>query len=138
MDKIRFYIDLNGVLLGDSGLAQGAQEFLEHCLANYDCYWLTDWCKEGDATPVINELRHYANGHFIELAKKIKPTLWYGFKTEAIDFSRDFYWLDDDPVMHELETLKQHKALDKWIRVDIKHNQDDLERILSELRNIKK
>jgi hypothetical protein len=136
MDKRLLYIDLNGVLIENGALARNAYEFLEYCLVNYDCHWLTDWCKEGDATPVINELRHYATWHFIELAKKVKPTLWYGFKTEAIDFSKDFYWLDDAPIIYEQDVLKKHNMLSRWIRVDIKHNQDDLKRVMSELQNL--
>ncbi len=130
MDAKILYIDLNGVLLANDGLARHAHELLEYCLADYDCYWLTDWCKEGDTAPVINELRHYAKPPFVELAKKIKPTTWNSFKTEALDFSKNFYWLDDSPIMHEQNVLREHNMFDRWIKVDIKHDPDDLKRVL--------
>lgn len=49
----------------------------------------------------------------------IKPTRWKTFKTEAIDFKSDFYWIEDQLMAHEKEILEKNNVLDRWIKVTI-------------------
>jgi len=54
--------------------------------------------------------------------EQIKPTTWNTWKTEAIDFSQDFRWLDDDIYSPELNALADHNCKDKLIKVDLHKN----------------
>lgn len=57
------------------------------------------------------------------MVKTIRPTVWDMNKTEAIDFSQDFRWFDDSPMVSELLEMKKNKAEAKLIDVDLnKHN----------------
>ncbi|MCK4881588.1 MAG: hypothetical protein KAS92_01040 [Candidatus Omnitrophica bacterium] len=131
------YLDVDGVLLGkdDPGsmeivLARHAGEFLEYCLRHYECYWLTTHCKEGDASPVIKQLRAYVDGAISGLIDAVKPTVWKTLKTEAIDLSSDFYWIDDGILQCEKEILKRNNVFSRWIEVNTRKYPDDLKRAI--------
>ena len=87
---MNIFIDVDGILLGKSAttrqtvLAHHASEFIEFCLLNFDCYWLTTHCKEGINTQVIDYLTPYADAKILSLAQQIKPTFFKTFKTEAL------------------------------------------------------
>jgi hypothetical protein len=137
----KLYIDLDGVLIGKNGphdinntIAKHAEAFLKYSLKNYDCYWLTTHCKEGDNQQVLHRLTIYADEGILSLASDIKPTSWRTLKTEAIDFQSDFYWMDDGPLEVEMKTLRERNVSDRFILVDTRRNPDDLRRVLSILR----
>jgi hypothetical protein len=50
-----------------------------------------------------------------EVLDKIKPTDWGSWKTDAIDFTQDFRWIDDDVYEPERKALSDHNASDKLI-----------------------
>ena len=52
-------------------------------------------------------------------------------KTEAIDMSEQFVWLDDRPFLAEIEILKIHNCENKLIIVDL-NNPNELKRIIKE------
>lgn len=56
----------------------------------------------------------------------IKPTSFQLDKTEAIDFSRTFFWLDDELFDSEKNTLRQHQKYDSWIEINLKKNPNQL------------
>lgn len=64
--------------------------------------------------------------------KLIKPLDWQEWKTEAIDFSKDFRWIDDDVYEPEIEMLKKHNCEDKLIRVNLQENPNQLKDILGQ------
>jgi hypothetical protein len=135
------YLDIDGVLLGKNNpndteiiLAKHAKEFLEFCLENFKCYWLTTHCKDGDASPLIQQLREYADDSVIELIRRFCPAIWKTLKTEAIDFASDFYWIDDDPLQCEIDQLKQNKVFDRWIEVNTRKRPDGLSLAIKTLR----
>lgn len=137
----KLYIDVDGVLLGKNDpdnievvLARHAEEFLRFCLKSYDCYWLTTHCTEGNNANVIRWLKKYAGDTIIELVKGIKPTTWRTFKTEAIDFSSQFFWIDDEPLQHEKNILEKNNSFGRWIKVDTCKDPDDLKRAMEILR----
>ena len=47
-------------------------------------------------------------------------------KTDGINFSEKFIWLDDDLWEDELQVLEQHSATDNFILIDLKKNPDQL------------
>lgn len=130
----RLYLDIDGVLLTKKNAKQAdnLEEFIDFALANYYCYWLTTHCK-GDSIPAINYLSKFTNDTLLNKLRKIKPTNWDMLKTEGIDFSTDFYWLDDYPFQAELNYLKDHGLLERFILVDLT-NANELLRIISILQ----
>lgn len=115
-NKMDAYVDIDGVLFSYPTTKQHASDFegekdrlnlrpratsfLYWMDANFNCFWLTKWRQEA-----------------IQLAKCIyaKPAmLWpvcdfQSHKTESIDFTRDFVWIDDDPSDEDYEALKRYK-----------------------------
>lgn len=130
---MNLFIDIDGVLLGrcpvtsKPALANHAYEFIEFCLNNYHCYWLTTHCK-GSADTALNYLSQYADHDFLTLAKHIRPTYFKTFKTEAL--FGDFYWLDDQPTAYEFQYLEQTGALHRWLEVNTRSNFNGLDDIL--------
>ena len=58
--------------------------------------------------------------------EKITPTKWKLWKPEVIDFTRDFYRLDDYAFERDRKILVEHQALDKFITIDLKADPDQL------------
>lgn len=118
------YLDIDGVLLANENYAaEHAAEFLQAVLHKYpeSTYWLTTHC-EGDASVPIARLEQFFDEKTISLMHRILPTSWDVAKTEAIDFTQDFLWFDDDLYDDEREVLTANNALDKWIEVDLHNN----------------
>ena len=133
--KIKLYIDIDGVLLGHISknnpqivIAQHIDLFLQFCLDNFDCYWLTTHCKDGDEKNALKYLSNYADEETLRSLSKIKPTHWNTLKTEAIDLTSDFIWIDDAPLDFEKELLKEHDHLDRWLSINTRRSPDDLAR----------
>lgn len=128
------YIDIDGVLLTtkQTKVADYAIQFIDFMTSHFDCYWLTTHCK-GNASYPLTYLTKYFDNATIEKLQKIKPTSWTTLKTEAIDFSSDFIWLDDNPFASEIKILKSHSANDKLIIVNL-DNTNELNRIMKILQ----
>ena len=131
--KTKLYLDIDGVLLGQASrndptiaLAKYIKDFLEFCIPNFDCYWLTTHCKDRNIDNVIKYLSKYSDALTLEYFHKIKPTEWDTLKTEAIDLTSDFFWIDDAPLSVEREILKQHNKSKSLIQINTRKNQDDL------------
>ncbi len=91
------YVDIDGVLLAnENNLANYAEEFIEYLVNNYTVYWLTTHCMDNDASLAVQNVGRFCKPEIVELLHKIKPTSWKVAKTEAIDFSQPFLWIDDD------------------------------------------
>lgn len=115
------YLDIDGVLLGKLEgrieLAKGAESFIDYALQNYDCYWLTTHCK-GDTQTVLDYLAQYSTSDFTEKIRLIKATNFDTWKTEAIDFSQEFIWVDDYLFNAEINVLKKNGCLPSWHQVN--------------------
>ncbi len=55
----------------------------------------------------------------MDLIKKIKPTNFSLDRTEAIDFSKNFFWLDKELFDSEKNTLKAHNKYNSWIELNL-------------------
>ena len=130
----KLYIDVDGVLLTTKNTqpAEDSTLFINFITKEYDCYWLTTHCKGNNKT-VLNYLSPYFETETLSNLTHIKPTNWDTLKTEVIDFSAEFYWIDDQPLQNEIEVLKKQDALDRLIIVDLK-KQGELKRIINMLR----
>jgi hypothetical protein len=40
------------------------------------------------------------------LLKSIKPTTWHGSKISDVDLAFDFVWIDDQPLLVEVDALQ--------------------------------
>ena len=68
--------------------------------------------------------------------KCIKPTIWGALKTDAIDFSSEFIWLDDYIMNAELAVLavlKENGCADSVYRIDLER--ENLHNILKQIRD---
>lgn len=111
------YLDVDGVLVDRAGnLAPNAELFLSKVVEDDNTYWLTTRC-HGDAGPVLSYMEHLVSPEIFELLKKIKPTTWSTYKTEAIDFTRPFVWYDDNPLASEIDQLRSKDCLKSLVRV---------------------
>jgi hypothetical protein len=131
----RLYLDIDGVLLTvkQTKPADHSTTFIEFITENFDCYWLTTHCK-GDAHNAIKYLTPYFDEQTLQLLSQVKPTKWETLKTEAIDFSQNFFWLEDYPFNAEKEVLAKYGRLENLIVVDL-NNTDELRRIVEVLDN---
>jgi hypothetical protein len=129
--KKRLYLDVDGVLLTlkQTKPANHSIAFIEFITKTFECYWLTTHCK-GDAHNAIRYLTPYFDEQTLQLLNQVKPTNWDTLKTEAIDFSHDFFWIEDYPFNAEKEVLAKYGRLENLILVDL-NNKDELKRIVS-------
>jgi hypothetical protein len=120
------YLDIDGVLLKKDGTpAENLVSFLKYATENFNCYWLTTHC-DGDATPAFLYLVGKVPQEAAPFLEKIQPTKWKLWKTEGIDFSQDFLWLDDTRFEGEQNALTEKGASDKFVFIDLKANPNQL------------
>lgn len=119
---MNIYLDIDGVLLQKSGtVANHFDDFIEFVVLNYDVFWLTTHCNNGENRAIEHITRdNNLSEKTIKYLEKIKPTSWQTLKTEAIDFSKDFIWLDDYLMESESSVLKENNAIEKIILVNLK------------------
>ena len=125
------YLDIDGVLLvNENNAANYADEFLQAVLIAYpdSTYWLTthNWRGESRTKEV---LAPHLKPETVPLLDKIKPSVWNEMKTDGINFSEKFIWLDDDLWEDELKVLEQHNATDNFILIDLEKNPNQLKTI---------
>lgn len=131
----KLYLDIDGVLLTckNKSAAQGSEVFIDYILKHFDCYWLTTHCKVGDTSSAISYLSEYFPPNVMKKLKLIKPTYWNTLKTEGIDFTSDFIWLDDYVFQAEKDVLLKHGCLNSLILVNL-NTEKDLFHIIEKLR----
>lgn len=134
---MNIYLDIDGVLLQKSGIiADNFDDFIEFVVLNYDVFWLTTHCKNGENRAIEHIIRDNSlSEKTLKLLQKIKPTNWQTLKTEAIDFSKNFIWLDDYLMESEANILKENNTSEKIIIVDLRENPSILINIANFLKN---
>jgi hypothetical protein len=131
---MNIYIDIDGVLISDAieSYGQPAEyvlDFLKFVTTHHDCYWLTTHCMNGE-NHVKEFLQKKLPPEAMPYVLLIKPLNWKEWKTEAIDFSKDFRWIDDEIYDPENEMLHQHNCEDKLIKINLRENPKQLKNIL--------
>ena len=129
---MNIYLDIDGVLLvNENHVANFADELLQAILREFpdSTYWLTthNWQGENRAKAV---LAPHLKPETVAILDKIKSTEWKEMKTEGIDFSQKFLWLDDDLWPEELEALEKHEATDNFVLIDLKKDPNQLKKII--------
>ncbi len=128
----KLYLDIDGVLLTKQGVpATHIVEFLKFATSNFDCYWLTTHC-DGDATTAFLYLVGKLPADTVPYLEKIKPTKWKLWKPEGIDFSSDFFWLDDYAFDGDRKLLEENQASEKLITIDLQSNPNQLLDLVSQ------
>ena len=133
----KLYLDIDGVLLTtkNTKAANGAIEFIDFALSNFECYWLTTHCKDGNSSQILKLLAQYFSDDVVEKLKKVKPTKWDTLKTEGIDFESDFFWLDDYVFEAEKKVLEKHNCLENLILVNL-YNKNEISRVKQKIIEI--
>lgn len=117
----KLYLDIDGVLLTakHTQAAPGVEQFIDFITTHFACYWLTTHCK-GEPTAALNYLSHFLPpATLVKLKNAVRPTMWDTLKTEAIDITADFYWLDDQPFQAEIAYLQTHKVAHRLMVVNL-------------------
>jgi hypothetical protein len=135
------YLDVDGVLLRRSWVSHGgfelspyAEEFLAHLVASHNVFWLTMRCRAGMPNDVARAFRHAMQvaslpPKLAKLINAVEPAEWNSCKTEGIDLTANFFWIDDNPTPKALQVLATHGGLDRWIKARTDHNANDLLRV---------
>ena len=131
----KLYLDIDGVLLTakHTQAAPGVDEFVEFITQHFACYWLTTHCK-GDSVPALRYLSRFLQPTTVEkLRQAVRPTTWDTLKTEAIEVTADFYWLDDSPFQVEIAYLQTRGVADRLVVVNL-NRPDELSTISKTLQ----
>lgn len=124
--KKNIYIDIDGVILTKGVLpALHLEKFLRFILNNYSVFWLTTRY-HGNPKEIIKYLSQFLTPETLLLASQIKTTSFRLDKTEAIDFNKAFFWLDNELFDSEKNVLREHHNYDSWIKVDLIQAPDQL------------
>ncbi len=124
---MNIYLDIDGVLIKkDNSSADNVVEFLKYVTDNHDVYWLTTHCRGGENN-TLSHLKGKLPDKAFEYLEKIKPTDWQTLKTEAIDFTRDFLWLDDYVIEVEKNILLENNFLCKLQLINLEKNPGSLD-----------
>ena len=132
---MNIYLGIDGVLLiNDKHAAPHADEFLQHVLEKYpdSTFWLTthNWQGENRTKEVLTP---YLKPETVELLDRVKPSEWKELKTDAIDFSRDFLWFDDDLWPDELKVLEDNNATGRFVMINLDKDPDMLKKLIDVL-----
>lgn len=135
---MKIYLDIDGTLLQQDHTAKrgqaaaGLEEFLV-ALRPYDTYWLTTHCTDGDPTRAREIMKRVLPDALHPDIDRIKGTVWNHLKTEALDWSSDFIWFDDNIFASEWEVLAQGREQQSAIQVDLRNNPEQLLEIVRDV-----
>lgn len=129
--KPTVYFDVDQVLIANERNASNyAPELIKYVVERYDTVWLTTHCMDGNANTPIEHIGHLFDAETVAYMRRIRGARWTLLKTEAIDFSKPFIWLDDDCMEEEREILMQHNCLANWVEINLFENENELKDLL--------
>lgn len=132
---MNIYFDIDGVILiNEKHLAIGAAKLIKYAVEHFDVYWLTTHCMDGDPAHAIEYVQRASEEDLRPWLEKFKPTVWGIKKTEAIDFTKPFLWLDDDCYTGEMIDLKDHGVENSWIEIDLRQTPDQMKKEFATLQ----
>lgn len=135
---MNIYLDIDGTMIHEDlserygKPAEGLREFIV-ALRTYDTYWLTTHCRERDPTRAREILKQVLPSNLHTDVDRIQPTRWNDLKTEAIDFTSDFIWFDNDIYAGEWEKLSECGPNQMIIEVDLRTNPQQLAEITRDI-----
>jgi len=130
---MNIYLDIDGVLLDKNGImADHLEEFLEFMIDNHEVFWLTTHCHGGECDAIDHiGAKNKISPKLHDLLRKVKMTDWAALKTDAIDFSKDFSWIDDYVMDAEKKVLMEKNAFLRLHEVSLKGNPDLLANMMT-------
>src|SRR3954470_20571691 len=135
------YLDVDRVLLRRSRISRcgfelspHAEEFLAHLVASHNVFWLTTRCRAGMPNDVARAFRPALQGarlppKLAKLINAVEPAEWNSCKTEGIDLTANFFWIDDNPTPKALQVLATHGCEHRRIEARVDHDPVDLLRV---------
>jgi hypothetical protein len=135
------YLDVDGVLLRRSPVSRKgfqlspyAEEFLAHLVASYNVFWLTTRCRADMPNDLALAFRHAMQvaslpPKLAKLIDAVEPAVWNSCKTEGVDLTANFFWIDDKLTPKALQVLATNGCQDRWIKVQVDQDPDDLVRV---------
>ena len=114
---MNIYLDIDGVIIGTASPAEDVEALLNYIMDHFprSVYWLTTHCK-GPCNRTKEWLQGQVSDTLAErLYREVRSTDWNTMKTEAIDFSAPFLWLDDALLYSERKALQDHGKMDSWL-----------------------
>ena len=127
---MKIYLDIDGTMIHEeiekAGVpAVGLEEFLV-ALRPYETYWLTTHCMNGDPQYAQKLMKKKVSEDYYGDIERIMPTAWSLLKTDALDFSSDFIWFDNEVSSQELKELQECNESQSLMQVDLKTNPEQL------------
>jgi hypothetical protein len=111
------YLDIYGTLIASASSIADREALLNYLLDNFAgrIHWLTSYSE-----PRIREVlaREYNEELLERLINSVKYQPYNYHKTDGIDFTKKFIWLDDNLTEADYYTLKEYGALDNQIHID--------------------
>lgn len=114
---MNIYLDIYGTLIASSSPIEDREALLQYILDNFagHIYWLTSFSPERIANVLERE---YKEPLLSRLISEIQYASYGYYKSDAIDFSEAFLWLDDNQSEADYYALKDHGVADSFIQID--------------------
>ncbi|RSK50304.1 hypothetical protein [Hymenobacter rigui] len=118
---LNLYLDIDGVLLTTrhSTKPAGIEPLLDIALNRFTCYWLTTHCR-GDAATALRYLAQFYESYWLNRLAAVRPTNWDALKTDGIDFTQPFRWLEDAPFEAEKAVLSSQQCQSSLVLVNLR------------------
>ncbi len=132
---MNIYLDIDGTLIHENfaepKAAAGLKELLV-ALRPHQTFWLTTHCRDGNSERPRAILKRFVGPELHADIDRIKPTVWDVMKTEGIDWSKDFIWLDNDISPYEWGQLEQGSEYQYAIEINLRANPNQLLEVVEE------
>lgn len=126
---MNLYMDIDGVLLTkDQRIPADASNLVRYAIKHFNCYWLTTHCRTG-TNRAVESLSRFYTGEDLSMLNRFRGTDWNNSKTEAINWSEPFVWLEDWPFNFEIEQLKRNDCYDSLVQINLT-NENELSKVI--------
>jgi hypothetical protein len=97
--------------------------FLRWAVDVHQPFWLTTRDAHGQHDGILRAFRAALGAPTLPmevetLLRAVRPSKWRGNKVSGIDLASDFVWIDDDPLLVEIDALRGLGLLDRLLIVD--------------------
>jgi len=137
---MKIYLDIDGTMIHEDltdnygKAAAGLEDFIV-ALRRFDTYWLTTHCTTGDPVNAVRIMKAVLPELLHPDIERIKGTVWGEMKTEALDWSSDFIWFDNDIFAAEWKDLEKCRENQSVVQVDLRTNPQQLIEITRDVLN---
>ncbi len=131
---MNIYLDIDGTLLHEdqwdlkNQAALGLVDFIV-ALRPHNTFWLTTHCRDGNPERARTIMKQYVPKELYADIDRIKPTVWDIMKTEAIDWTQDFIWFDNEILPFEWEQIEQGSEKQQAIEINLRANPNQLKEV---------